>query len=394
MLRRSTGSFIAVAMLAANFAFSSGAAAAAPDAQTAAPEAGAAAPPSPSTLANARALAGTGDFSGAIAELKVYAAAHPEDVAAESYLGDLYVRTGDIKSAERTYLAVLSVAPRDRDVHDRLGNAYAADDLVPQAIEQYQLSLPDVVAYADLVHLHRHIGDLAAFVSRYEALAQNNSEDYTSQLGYGVILLSLRRPAEAADYLQRAVALAPRSCAAYTELGTAELDLQRLTAAAAEYRQCLAINPNDYGALVDLSLTYDPVGDARAASALLDRAIALQPNRPEALVDFGYVSDALGRSEDAIAYYHKALEADILARDAYVDLGYDYQEQRMFAQAEAVLLKGLSVSPRDGRIEYLLGKTYSQQGKRTLALQQFTAAARSDEPEVSEAATAALTTLQ
>jgi Flp pilus assembly protein TadD len=66
----------------------------------------------------------------------------------------------------------------------------------------------------------------------------------------------------------------------------------------------------------------------------------------------------------------------------------------MFAQAEAVLLKGLSVSPRDGRIEYLLGKTYSQQGKRTLALQQFTAAARSDEPEVSEAATAALTTLQ
>jgi tetratricopeptide (TPR) repeat protein len=127
---------------------------------------------------------------------------------------------------------------------------------------------------------------------------------------------------------------------------------------------------------------------------LLDRAIALQPNRPEALVDFGYVSDALGRSEDAIAYYHKALEADILARDAYVDLGYDYQEQRMFAQAEAVLLKGLSVSPRDGRIEYLLGKTYSQQGKRTLALQQFTAAARSDEPEVSEAATAALTTLQ
>jgi tetratricopeptide (TPR) repeat protein len=395
MLKRSTGSFIAVAMLAAYLAFSTGVAvASAPDVRTAAPEAQAATPQSPGVLDNARGLAGTGDFSGAIAELRTYAAAHPEDVAAESYLGDLYVRTGDLQLAERTYLAVLSVAPRDKAVHDRLGNAYAADDLVPQAIEQYQLSLPDVIAYADLVHLHRHIGDLAAFVAKYETLAQNNTQDYTSQLGYGVILLSLRRSAEAADYLQRAVVLAPRSCAAYTELGTAELDLQRLTAAAADYRQCLAINPNDYGALVDLSLTYDPVRDARAALALLDRAVALEPNRPEALVDFGYVADASGRSDDAIGYYHKALAADVLARDAYVDLGYDYQEQRMFVQAEAVLLKGLSVSPRDGRIEYLLGKTYSQQGKRTLALQQFTAATRSDEPDVSEAASAALTTLQ
>ena len=265
---------------------------------------------------------------------------------------------------------------------------------MPQAIAEYQLSLPDVVAYTDLVRLHRRIGDLAAFVEKYRAHAQSNSGDYNAQLGYGVILRSLHRPAEASPYLERAVGLAPRSCAAHTELGNADLDLEAPAQAAAQYRQCLAVEPNDYSALVDLSLTFDPTRDAAVASALLDRALELQPYRPEALVNYGYLSDAAGHNDKAIGYYERALAADVLARDAYVDLGYDYQQQRMFAMAEAVFLKGLSVSPSDGRIEYLLGQTYSQQGKRTLALAQLTAAASSDEPDVSRAASAALTNLQ
>ncbi len=348
----------------------------------------------PASLDNARGLAGAGNFTGAIAALKPYVDAHPGDAAALRYLGDLYVRTGAFKLAESTYLALIQATPQDKTAHDRLGNAYAADDLVPQAIAEYQLSLPDVVAYTDLVRLHRRIGDLPAFVEKYRALAQNGNDDYGAQLGYGVVLRSLHRPAEASTYLERAVALAPRSCAARTELGNAELDLERPASAAAEYRQCLAIEPNDYSALVDLSLTFDPARDAEAASALLDRALKLQPYRPEALVNYGYLSDATGQSDKAIGYYQRALAADVLARDAYVDLGYDYQQQRMFALAEAVFLKGLSVSPSDGRIEYLLGQTYSQQGKRTLALAQLSAAVHSDEPDVSRAASAALTSLQ
>lgn len=392
MLRRSTKVSIAAALLTVNFAFATAVSAAAPT--NTAPATAAAAPLAPGTLDNARSLAGTGNFAGAIAALEPYVAAHREDVAALRYLGDLYVRTGDFKHAERTYSALIALTPQDKSAHDRLGNAYAADDLVPQAIAEYQLSLPDVVAYTDLVRLHRRIGDLAEFVAKYRALAQNNVVDYNAQLGYGVILRSLHRPGEASTYLERAVTLAPRSCAAHTELGNAELDLERTAAAASDYRQCLAVEPNDYSALVDLSLTFDPTRDAGAAGALLDRALKLQPYRPEALVNYGYLSDASGHGDKAIGYYERALAADVLARDAYVDLGYDYQQQRMFALAEAVFLKGLSVSPSDGRIEYLLGQTYSEQGKRTLAVQQLKAAANSDEPDVSRAASAALITLQ
>jgi tetratricopeptide (TPR) repeat protein len=337
-------------------------------------------------LEGARALASAGKFAEAAALLESYVGTHPNDFDAVQYLGDLYVRLGKLKTAERTYSLIVSARPQDKTAHERLGNAYAADDLLPEAIAQYQQSLPDVVAYTDLVRLHRRTGDLARFVADNAALAEKAPSDASAQLGYGVILRELHRTAEAASVLQRAVALSPRSCAAHTELGNADLDLHRIADASAEYKDCLALDPSDYSALVDLSLTYDPVADADEARALLDRAIALKPNRPEALVDYGYLADLNRGGESGITYYSRALAADVLARDAYVDLGYDYTQQRMFDLAQEVLLKGLSVSPSDGRIEYLLGDTYSQQGKSALAKAEFAAAATSDEPEVSVAA--------
>jgi len=387
MLKRSIVPVVAAALLAANLGF------AAPAAAVAAQAAAAALPPPASSVTDARKRASLGDVRGAIAELSAYVTANPSDRVAAAYLGDLYVRTADLKAAERTYLAVLSQAPEDKVVHDRLGNAYAADDMVPQAIEQYQRSLPNVIAYADLVRLHRHIGDLAQFVAKYRADADTNDRDSAAQLGYGAILRDLHRPAEAAPYLLRAVALLPRACSAHTELGNMYLDLEQRTSAAAQFRQCLAIEPNDYAALVDLSLTYDAHWQADLARGLLDRAAALQPNRPEALVDTGYLEDAAGHTNDAIAFYQRALGNDVLSREAYVNLGYDYRQQRLYPLAEAAFLKGLSVSPSDGRIEYLLGQTYSDQGKSNLALAQFTDAANSDEPEVRSAAAARLATL-
>ena len=347
-----------------------------------------------SVLADARQRSEAGDSAGAVAELAAYVAAHPAERMPAVFLGDLYIRSNALKDAERTYLAALTFAPNDKELHDRLGNAYAADDLVAQALEQYQLSLPDVVAYADLVRLHRHIGDLDAFVLKYRANAENRPYDPAAQFGYGAVLRDLRRPAEAVPYLERSIFLFQRSCAARTELGNAYLDLDQQKSAAAEYRSCLAFEPDNYAALVDLSLTFDPVAQAAAAQKLLDRAYALQPNRPEALVDRGFVADATGEIEAAISYYRRALATDVLARDAYVDLGYDYQLQQRFSLAEAAFLKGLSVSPDDGRLEYLLGRAYADQGKRTLAKAEFAHAAVSDEPDVRSAAATQLATLR
>jgi len=344
-------------------------------------------------LQAARSLADAGDIKGAITGLATYVAANPADIAAAKFLGDLDVRAADWKDAQAAYLAVLVIDPGSKEVHDRLGNVYAAEDLIPQAIAEYKKSLPDAVAYADLVRLHRRLGDLDAFVASYRKEAEDSPTDPLAQYGYGLILRDLRRPADALTYLLRAVDLAPRSCPVEAELGNAYLDLNRTASARASFHACLALDPNYYPALIDLSDSYDPVTESAAARGLLQRAIALRPDRPEAFVDLGFVEDANGEMTSAIENYQNALARDVLCRDAYVNLGYDYQVQHQFLLAEAAFLKGLSVSPSDGRLEFLLGATYVEQGKRDLARQEFANAARSEEPDVSSAAQRLLTIL-
>ncbi len=335
-------------------------------------------------LERARGLAASGEYRRAAAVLEADRNLSG-DAAAEQYLGDLYVRLDDLKAAERIYLALLAVDRNNKTVHERLANAYAAGDAIPQAIAEFQASLPDVVAYTDLVRLHRRIGDLPAFVERYRLAADTPSSGAADTLAYGVILTELHRASEAASYLERAVAATPRSCPARTALGNAYLDLDRASGAAYQFRECLAVEPRNYSALVDLSTTYDPQRESASARALLDAAIRFRPELPDAFVDYGYLVDATAPGS-GIAYYRRALANDVFSRDAYVDLGFDYAEERSFALAEAAYLKGLSVSPKDGRLEFLLGETYSRQGKAALSAVQYAAAASSDDPDVARAA--------
>jgi Tfp pilus assembly protein PilF len=106
------------------------------------------------------------------------------------------------------------------------------------------------------------------------------------------------------------------------------------------------------------------------------------------------LEDAGSRWQSAVAYYIKAIVADPLEREAYVDLGYDYEQHHLYALAEASFLKGLSVSPGDGRLHYLLAETYAAQGKRDLAREEYRHATSSDEPEIAHAAVRDLASFQ
>jgi Tfp pilus assembly protein PilF len=70
-----------------------------------------------------------------------------------------------------------------------------------------------------------------------------------------------------------------------------------------------------------------------------------------------------------------------------VNLGYDEVQGGLFALAETTLLRGLSISNGDGRLEFLLAKMFEHQGKVALAKREYQNATRSDEPDIAAAAT-------
>jgi tetratricopeptide (TPR) repeat protein len=338
-------------------------------------------------IEHARKRVAAGDLTGAIKELEAYVTFHPREIEPARYLSDLYYRNADLASAERVLLAILAYAPKDRETHNRLGGIYAAQDRLGAAIDEFQKSLPSNGAFLRLVELHRKRGDLAAFTQQYQHEADQRPQDGAAQFNYGQILLAERRSSEAVPYFKLALDLDPRECQTLNELGSAYIDLNDLRDATQTLLRCLAFEPANYGALVNLGLAYVLDGQLSKARASLVQANEMRPDGPEALVDLGYIDDMQGQWEAAVGYYLRALDIDPLCRDAYVNLGYDYNGHALYKLAEAAFIKGLSVSPDDGRLHYMLGVTYADQGKKTLALTEYEHAKNSDEPEVAKAAT-------
>jgi tetratricopeptide (TPR) repeat protein len=352
------------------------------------PAAAADVPPAPSALDLARTQAAAGDLG----PLQAFVNANSGNRDATRLLADDEAIAGRLDDAEALYHALLRTSAGDKTTHDHLGRLYAARDRLDDAIAEFEASLPDVVAYSDLVQLHRRRGDLAAFVESYRNKAYSAPFDASVQFGYGVILLRIHQPQEGLARLTTASYLSPRTCAILDELGNAQLDLGRNTEAIASFESCLRLEPNDYPALVDESVAR--IDDTpKLARNELDRAVSLRPNRPEAYVDLGYIEDAADHSQAAADFYDRALALDPYFRDAYVNLGYNYFANGRLQLAEETFLRGLSVSHEDGRIEYLLGETLAKRGKTNLAGQAYRIATSSDEPDVAEAAKAKLSTI-
>jgi len=342
----------------------------------------------------ARKLVAAGQLDAAVKALATYVAAHPREIEPARYLGDLYFRQSDIATAERTYLAILKIAPGDRETLNRLGGIYAAQDRITEAIDAFQRSLPSMGAYERLVDLHRRRGDLANFENEYRRQAELRPSEAGPQYALGTVLRAEHRPLDAISYLQRALDIQPRSCQSLSELGSAYLDINKVSLAIGTLQRCLVVEPDNYSALVNIGDAYIDAGQIATARDSLEHANRVRSDGFEALVDIGYLEDLAGRWQSAVQYYLRAIAVDPLARDAYVNLGYDYDEHRLYALAEAAFLKGLSVAPFDGRLHYLLGVTYAEQGKRDLAKAEYVRARDSDEPEVARAANRDLALMQ
>jgi tetratricopeptide (TPR) repeat protein len=321
----------------------------------------------PAVLDAARAKVAAGDTKGAIEGLAPYVAAHPADAAAGRLLGDLYFRVPDYAKAEKIWKALIAAAPDDRDTHSRLGALYALQDRISEALNEFQLSLPNRSGYVGVVMMHKRSGDLPQYLAQLQADTDQHPFDVTKWSELGEAQRALRHFQLSFEAFNHVAGIRPASCSARVDVAYALVDLGQVDPAINHLKACLGVDANYYP--------------------------AVRADGSEALVDTGYIYDARGDWKTAITYYNRAIRSDPLKPEAYIDLGYDYNEHRLFPLAEAAYLKGLSVSSEDGRLHYMLAVTYNLQGKIALARDQYQRALASEEPIVVRAARAELALL-
>jgi Tfp pilus assembly protein PilF len=184
-------------------------------------------------------------------------------------------------------------------------------------------------------------GDLDKAMRLCGAILEHRGEDSDALNLLGLIQLQRRRPAEALDFLSRALRadpgsvdamsnlalalhaagrfeeavahnrnalmLAPRHPEILYNLGNAFLELNRIDESLASYEEVLAIDPSHAGARVNRGNALLRLNRPAEALESYDKALAAMPGHPQILTNRGHALRRLDRPYEALADFEAAL---------------------------------------------------------------------------------------
>ena len=212
----------------------------------------------------------------------------PQYPAAHLNLGVALEASGDGDGALRSYEAVLASDPGNAYANYNLGKLLLLRREFPRAERCVRVAIarkPEFwqaqVVLANLLDLR---GDAAAAAVAFESAIRQGAQDFGAWLGYGLVLVKLKRKDEAESALKRALTLDAASAEAH-------------------------------GTLSDL---YRERGDFAAAIPHIEAALQQQPDWPLGLFAYGQALMRLHRFDDAAAVLARATLLEPQREDLYL----------------------------------------------------------------------------
>jgi protein O-GlcNAc transferase len=194
-----------------------------------------------------------------------------------------------------------------------------------------------VVAKIDQAIAFAQAGDLAKAEALLDPLAKSDPDLPEVNHQLGMVYVRTGRTDAGLQLLRKAVAIRPEESLYWNNLGAACLAIERSQEAVDAVKKALAIDTKNFMAWLNLGLGQRDLGDRGAAAEAFDRANALGSLDASSLACWGECLGAL----------------------------------RRFAEAEAVVRRGLDLSKDDPAILTLLGWLLSEQGKNDEARETF-----------------------
>jgi tetratricopeptide (TPR) repeat protein len=167
-----------------------------------------------------------------------------------------------------------------------------------------------------------------------------------AQANLGLLLVALRRHAEAEPALGAAVALMPLDAALHNALGVAQEALQRYADAEKTYRAALQADPRLAEAHANLGNCLRRLGRLFEAEAHLQRAIELKPAFAVAHFNLGVLLQERGETGRAIAEYRQALAFRPDYVEALNNLGSSLRTEGFLDEARATFERILELRPQ------------------------------------------------
>lgn len=230
------------------------------------------------------------------------------------------------------------------------------DEVLTWRVEQAHLIRSNHVNTSIATHRGRYTFDVARdliVTGRHPPVAIQDHQLLALYFGNRAMELVIAgQPAAATAFVERSLALDPRSADGLNNAGVAAMRNGDDGSAGAYYRAALAANRNHWSALANLIALYERAGDEARANALRERAARLGGRDPFHHFLAGLSAEGSGAWDDAARRYRKAIRLhpgehrfhSALAR-ALLHLGEPREAGRSLQRAHAL-------ADADGRARY------------------------------------------
>jgi protein O-GlcNAc transferase len=222
-----------------------------------------------------------------------------------------FQQRGDLANAERIYVQILTMHPRDANALHLLGVIRIHQGRNPDALELIGTALKenpnDFRAYSNYALALHNLKAYEAALPHYQralALAPEFPEALNNR---GLTLHQLGRHKEALKSYDKAIKLRRTYCEAFFNKGNTLLDLGDYAEAITSYDKALDLRPRSADILNNRGSACSELNRWQEALANFDMAIAVRPDYADAFNNRGRVLFALQRSQEALVDYNKAI---------------------------------------------------------------------------------------
>lgn len=220
-------------------------------------------------------------------------------------------RQGQLHAAEKAYLAVLRLDPRQFEARHGLGVLYMQNGSIEQSEKQLysalQLDPDNVAANHDHGIALRSLGRFADAVASFDKSIAKAPGNALAHFNRATALLRSEQTEEAIAGFGRAISLEPGFAIAYCQRGNALLQIGRARDALDDFDQAIALNPSFAEAIHNRANTLRELDRTEEAILAYRKVTALRPDHPQAYLNLGLALQDLGRFDEASASYNRAI---------------------------------------------------------------------------------------
>ena len=301
------------------------------------------------TAANRAELGGAlyeaGLLDEAAMELKAALAADAADAEAIVFLGRVYLKQNDLKSAGILLETAVARNQATGAIYSLLAVVYERSGHYENAIPAMRLAInaqPESENFRFQYGLLLTAADApAAAVIRLDEALKTFPNSPRLWLARGIAQIKDNKSSEAAQSINRAIALDAKFAQAYAYLGLAETQLGDYDEAVRAYEKALAADGNlgvVHQLIADVLLEKTD-SDKTRIEAELKQAIALAPDYAPSQLTLGRLYVRMERWADAAAALNEVVRRRPDAAEAYYQLGRVYTRLKMKKEAAEALAK-------------------------------------------------------